>query len=136
MYVAQKAGYACAVLMQETPTGKQPLAYYSTKLDNIEMGLPPCYKGLAAAAFAFQKASAVTMGHPTILHTSHQLHTLITSPRFVLTQARRTGYEVVLSAPELTIQRCATVNPATRMMIPTESTPHDCSGYRCVLKTS
>ena len=86
LYVAEKAGYACAVLMQETPTGKQPLAYYSTKLDNIETGLPPCYQGLAAAAFAFQKASAVTMGHPTILHTSHQLHALITSPRFVLTQ--------------------------------------------------
>lgn len=86
LYVAEKAGYVCAVLMQETPTGKQPLAYYSTKLDNIETGLPPCYQGLEVAAFAFQKASAVTMGHPTILHTSHQLHTLITSPRFVLTQ--------------------------------------------------
>lgn len=33
---------------------------------------------------------------------------------------------MILSAPELTIQRCATVNPATRMMIPTEGTPHDC----------
>lgn len=126
LYVAERAGYANAVLMQDSPTGKQPLAYYSTKLDNIEAGLPPCYQGLAAASFAFQKASSITMGHPVTLYTSHQLHALLTSQRFVLTHARRTGYEVILSAPELTIQRCSTINPATRMVLPTEGTPHDC----------
>lgn len=36
LYVAEKSGYANAILMQDTPTGKYPLAYYSTKLDNIE----------------------------------------------------------------------------------------------------
>ncbi|XP_029902678.1 uncharacterized protein LOC115355895 [Myripristis murdjan] len=118
LYVAEKSGYATAVLMQDTPTGKQALAYYSTKLDNIEAGLPPCYQGLAAAAFAFQRASSLTMGHPVILYTSHQLHALVTSPRFVLTQARRTGYEVILAAPELTINRCNSINPATKMMLP------------------
>ena len=61
-----------------------------------------------------------------ILYTSHQLYALLTSPRFVLTQARRTGYEVILSAPELTIQRCDTVNPATKMVLPVDGTPHDC----------
>ena len=66
------------------------------------------------------------MGHPTILYTSHQIHALLNSPRFVLKQARKTGYEVVLSVPELNIQRCNTVNPATRMMIPIDGTPHDC----------
>ena len=43
LYVTMKQGYACAVLMQDSPTGKQPLAYYSAKLDDIEEGLPPCY---------------------------------------------------------------------------------------------
>ena len=66
------------------------------------------------------------MGHPVILYTSHQLHALLTSPRFVITQARRTGYEVLLSGPDLTIQRCTTINPATRMVLPTEGEPHDC----------
>ncbi|CAI5657156.1 unnamed protein product [Oreochromis niloticus] len=126
LYVANRGSYANAVLMQDTPIGKQPLAYYSTKLDNIEAGLPPCYQGLAAAAFAFQKVASLTMGHPVILYTSHQLHALLSSPRFVITQARRTGYEVILSAPELTIQRCNTVNPASRMMLPDEGIPHDC----------
>ncbi|XP_029926020.1 uncharacterized protein LOC115372353 [Myripristis murdjan] len=126
LYVAEKSGYATAVLMQDTPTGKQALAYYSTKLDNIEAGLPPCYQGLAAAAFAFQRASSLTMGHSVILYTSHQLHALLTSPRFVLTQARRTGYEVILAAPELTINRCNSINPATKMVLPDDGTPHDC----------
>lgn len=51
------------------------------------------------------------MGHPITLYTSHQLYALLTSPCFILTQDRRTGYEVILSSPELTIQRCNTVNP-------------------------
>ena len=50
------------------------------------------------------------MGHPVTMDTSHQLHALLTSPRIVLTQARRTGYVVVLSAPELNVQRCTIVN--------------------------
>lgn len=58
LYVANRGSYANAVLMQDTPIGKQPLSYYSTKLDNIEAGLPSCYQGLAAAAFAFQKAAS------------------------------------------------------------------------------
>ncbi|XP_078019386.1 protein NYNRIN-like [Epinephelus lanceolatus] len=47
-------------------------------------------------------------------------------PRFVLTQARHTGYEVILSAPELNIQRCTVINPATKLILPTEGTLHDC----------
>lgn len=118
---AGRAGYACGVRMQETPTGKQPLAYYSTKQENIEAGLPLCYKGLAEAVFAFQKASE-TMGHQTtctrpIKYMPYSL---------ALTQARKTRYEVVPSAPELRIQCCNTVNPETQMVIPVDGSPHDC----------
>ncbi|XP_056896093.1 uncharacterized protein LOC130529635 [Takifugu flavidus] len=112
--------------MQDSPTGKQPVSYCSTKLDSVEEGLPPCYQGLAAAAFAYKKASVITMGHPVFLYTSHQLHAMLTSPQFVITQGRRTGYEILLSGPDLTIQRCTTINPATRMVLPTEGVPHDC----------
>lgn len=118
-------GYATDILMQDTPLSKQPLAYYSTKLDNVEAGFPPCYQGSVAAPFAFEKAGSLTMGHPVTLYTSYQLHALLSSLRFVITQARRIWYEVILSAPELTTMRCYTVNPASRMMIPDEETPHD-----------
>lgn len=56
------------------------------------------------------------MVQSVIFYTSHQLHVLLTGPQFVLTQARKTGYEVIVSAPQPTIQCCNTINPATRMM--------------------
>ncbi len=82
---------------------------------------------LPTATFAYQKASVLSMGHPVMLYISYQLHTLLTDPRFVLNQARKTGYEVILCAPELNIQSCTTINPATKMMVPTDSKTHDCS---------
>lgn len=39
--IAEDSGQACEVLMKSTPTGKQPLAHYNTRLDNIAAGLPP-----------------------------------------------------------------------------------------------
>lgn len=126
LYVAEKKGYACAVLMQKTPIGNQLIAYYSTKLDGVEDGFPPCYQGLAAAAFAYKKVSVITMGHHVFLYTSHQLHALLTSTHFVITQARKTGYEVLLSGPDLTVLRCNVVNPATKMTTPDDGQPHDC----------
>lgn len=127
LYVSEKQGFANAMLTQQQGPGKQPIAYFSTTLDNVEQGMPSCYRGLAAAAaFAYQKGSAITMGHPTISYTTHALHTLLTSPAFVITHACKTGYDLILSAPELTIQRCQTVNPADRMVTPLESEPHDC----------
>ena len=66
------------------------------------------------------------MGHPVTFYTSHQLYALLTNSHFVLTQAGRPDYEVILSAPELTIQGCDTVNPATKMVLPVDGTPHDC----------
>ncbi len=67
------------------------------------------------------------MGHPVTLYTSHQLHALLTSPKFVLNLPRKTGYEVILAAPELHIQRCTTINPASRIVLPSEGAPHDCT---------
>lgn len=62
------------------------------------------------------------MGHPVTLYTSHQLQVLLTSPKFVLNQIRKTGYEVILAAPEL-----QSINLATEMVLPSEGTPHDCT---------
>ncbi len=67
LYVANRVdGYASAVLVQETCSGrkKQPIAYYSTKLDDVAQGYPPCYQqGLAAVYYAYEKASTLTMGY-------------------------------------------------------------------------
>lgn len=37
LYVAKRSGYGNKVLIKDSPTGKQPRPYYSTKLDNIDV---------------------------------------------------------------------------------------------------
>lgn len=88
--------------------------------------MPPCYRSLAAAAFAYQKASSITMGPQVTLYTTHALHALLTSQTFVITNSRRMGYDSILSASELTIERCTTVNPADKMVTPLDGEPHEC----------
>lgn len=127
LYVSERKGYASAVLTeQHQGMGKQAIAYYSMALDNVEKGMPPCYCSLSAAAFAYQKASSITMGHPITLYTTHALHALLTSQRFVIKNSRCTGYDSILSAPELTIERCTMVNPADELMTLLNGTPHEC----------
>ncbi len=75
--------------MQETCSGrkKQPNAYYSTQLDNVAQGYPPCYKqGLAAVYYAYEKASTITMGCTVTIYT-HKIVELIEKEKFVLTPA-------------------------------------------------
>ncbi|XP_034146322.1 uncharacterized protein LOC117593883 [Esox lucius] len=129
LYVANRAeGYASAVLMQDTCSGrrKQPIAYYSTKLDSVAQGYPPCYQGLAAVQYAYDKASTITMGYPVIIHTHHKVTELIEHGKFVLTNARLLDYLPLLTYPDITIKKCTTVNPAERIPLEFEGEPHDC----------
>ncbi|XP_034150968.1 uncharacterized protein LOC114829948 [Esox lucius] len=129
LYVANRAeGYASAVLMQDTCSGrrKQPIAYYSTKLDSVAQGYPPCYQGLAAVQYAYDKASTITMGYPVIIHTHHKVTELIERGKFVLTNARLLDYLPLLTYPDITIKKCTTVNPAERIPLEFEGEPHDC----------
>lgn len=121
LFVANRAdGYASAVLMQESCSGrkKQPIAYYSTKLDNQQ--------GIAAVYYAYDKASTLTMGYPIIIYTHHKTTDLIEKGKFVLTQARILAYSLLLTYPDITIKRCNTVNPAEFIPLPYEGEPHDC----------
>ena len=93
-------------LMQETTTGKQPLAYYNTKLDNIKTGLTPCCQGQAVAVYVNYSVYILS-----ITCSPHQ-------PQFCT-------YAGILSAPVLRIQRCNTINPATQVT-PVKGSPHDC----------
>lgn len=52
-------------MQQQQGIGKQPIMYYNMALDNIEKGMPPCYRVLATTTFASQKAVSITMGLKT-----------------------------------------------------------------------
>lgn len=75
--------------MQQTFNGckKQPTAYFCTKLDNVVQGWPPCYQGVAAAHYAYEKVSVVTMGDPVTILT-HTIEELINQGKSVVTQDR------------------------------------------------
>eukprot|EP00063_Salmo_salar_P006046 XP_013980881.1 PREDICTED: uncharacterized protein LOC106561442 [Salmo salar] len=129
LYVANRCdNYAAAILMQETCSGrkKQPIAHYSSKLDPVAQGYPPCYQGLAALHYAYDKASTITMGYPVIISTHHKIVELIEQGRFVLTNARTLDYMTLLTYPDVSIKRCNTVNPADRIPFDFEGQAHDC----------
>ncbi len=130
LYVAnRKDGYASAVLMQETCSGrkKQPIAYYSTKLDNVAEGYPPCYQqGLAAVYLHMKKPSTITMGYPVTIYTHHKVAELLEQGKFVLTPSRCIAYSTLLTFPDIAIKRCTTVNPANFIPLQDEGTPHEC----------
>lgn len=86
LYVSNRQNmYASAVLMQETCSGrqKQPITYYSTKLDNVAQGWPACYQGLTAVYYAHEKATTITMGYPVTILTHHKVTELINQVKFV-----------------------------------------------------
>ncbi|XP_072896653.1 uncharacterized protein [Hemitrygon akajei] len=131
LYVSnRREGYAAAVLTQVIGTGKakQPIAYYSAKLDEVAQGYPPCYQGLAALYYAYEKASSVTMGYPVILYTHHKVAELLDREKFVLTPARIAAYQMLLTFPDVAIQRCTTSNVADYVPLSCEGESHDCVG--------
>lgn len=129
LYVVNRcSGYASAVLAQEACQGrrKQPLAYYSTRLDGVAQGWPPCYQGVAELHYAYNKATLLTMGYPIIIYTHHKIVELVDQGRFVLTTPRTLQYCALITYPDVTIARCTTVNPADNIPFRFEGEPHDC----------
>jgi len=123
--------YASAVLMQETCNGcrKQAIAYYSTKSDNVAQAWPPCYQGLAAVQYAFEKVSTITMGYPVIILIHHKISELINQGKFVVTQARCLQFMHLLMYPDVKILKSSsavTSNPANVIPFEFEGEPHEC----------
>ena len=125
LYVATRAGYMTAVLMQNTQAGKrkQALAYYSTKLDEVATGFPPCYQDLAGIWEAYQKAVSVTIGYPIKIYTHHKVVEMLDEAKFMLIPARIHNYQMCI---QTLVVKCDTVNPAGYVPLPFDGTPHKC----------
>ena len=90
------------------------------------MGYPPCYQGLAAAWWAYEKAATVTMGYPINIHVYHKVAELIEKGKFVLTPARIHHFQMLTTFPDITIVKCNRANPAEYMSLPHEGEEHEC----------
>uniref|UniRef100_A0A3B1IGT4 ribonuclease H n=1 Tax=Astyanax mexicanus TaxID=7994 RepID=A0A3B1IGT4_ASTMX len=130
LYVSTSMGgkYACAVLSQPTGTGTgpQPISYYSTAYSEVELGLPLCYRAMVGVYLMYEKASAITMGYPVTILTHHSLRNLLNHGKYTLTMSRLRDYYRLLEQEDITLVRCATVNPAETLPTPEDGEPHEC----------
>ncbi|KAI3367264.1 hypothetical protein L3Q82_008151 [Scortum barcoo] len=130
LYVSTSTGgrFACAVLCQPTGTGTspQPVAYYSTAYSEVELGLPLCYRAMVGVYLMYEKASSVTMGYPVTILTHHSLRNLLNHGKYTLTMPRLRDYYRLLEQEDVTLAKCATVNPAESLPTSEDGEPHDC----------
>ena len=101
--VDEKDGYVNAVLYQKgesrTTLDRKVLMYYSSKLDNVEIGHPTCVRHVAAIEKAVQKTSHITMSNQTIVHTTHGVKAFLDSNSFTLSAHKIQGLQQLLDKP-------------------------------------
>lgn len=66
------------------------------------------------------------MGYLVIIYMHHKVTELIEQGRFVLTTARTLQYGMILTYPDVKIQKCQTINPVNSIPFSFEGQPHDC----------
>lgn len=115
MFVNERAGTASGVLTQRLGPRERPIGYFSKELDVTARGFPACLRAVAAVATLIEEAQKIVMGYPLKVKVPHEVEAILTQRAAkYLTPARHASYEaVILSNPEVTVEACTTLNPAT-----------------------
>ncbi|XP_053183950.1 uncharacterized protein LOC128367259 [Scomber japonicus] len=129
LHVHEREGFATGILVQKHGSHYRPVAYYSSRLTPVVLGMPGCLRAVAAVAILLDKSAPIVLAHDCVVHVPHAvLHILSTSATQHMTAARRSGYEAtILSSPHITLKRSPPLNPATLLpLIDTTEIEHDC----------
>ncbi|KAM9138980.1 uncharacterized protein ACDP82_008604 [Pangshura tecta] len=128
LFCHERNGFALAVLTQKHGDKHRPIAYYSTTLDAVAAGFPPCFRAVAAAALSVQVSESIGLGSPLIVAVPHAVAALLLKSKTQhLSTSHLTKYELVLlSSSHITLARCPVLNPASLLPGPEDGEPHDC----------
>ncbi|XP_034635734.1 uncharacterized protein LOC117881957 [Trachemys scripta elegans] len=129
LFVHERGGIASGVLTQLSGPHHFPLAFYSQQIDPVAQGTPSCTRTLAAAALLITKAKSLTLGHFTMVWTSHALSALLRrgTTQVFSAHCQQQLEAKLLEDTNLIFERCGPLNPATLLPdLPVLQDQHDC----------
>lgn len=99
LYARENCTTMAGVLAQFHGAKLRPVAFFSKVLPVTVQGMPTCLRSLAACAMLVDQSMTLTLGHPTVLHTTHDVLALIKKLHTQHMSAQRlSGYEVILTS--------------------------------------
>ncbi|XP_055366241.1 uncharacterized protein LOC114858685 [Betta splendens] len=125
--VDDRNGFMTSALLQKRGDTLRPVSYFSAKLDRGSAGLPPCLRAVAAAEKAVLASMKPVSGAALTLLSPHAVKLLLERKSSQLSPEKWEKYSTVLcDTPNITIERCYTLDPSTLLPMEGEPEEHDC----------
>ncbi|KAG6939677.1 hypothetical protein G0U57_000830, partial [Chelydra serpentina] len=137
LYCHKRDGIALRVLTQSPGDKQRPIAYYSSPLNPLAAGLPPCLCAVAAAAALVETSATLILGSTLCVAVPHAVTALLLKSKTQhLANSRRNKYEMLLlNASNVTLTCCSDLNPASLLPTADDGEPHDCLTVTANLST-
>ena len=115
------------VLTQTVGPWDRPVASLSRLLDSVATGWPRCLQAMAAVALLVREATKLTLGQDLVVRVPHEVNTLLGDPHKWLSNSLIIQYQGLLCEnPNLCIEPCQTLIPATFLPVGEGGSSHDC----------